>query len=290
MTVLQRFFEQRQISRGLQVRILRYISIAAQLHDKAVQPNDVALLKLLSGSLRVELQRSIHQPVLSQYIFFVDFDKVSHSALSQLCAKENAVCNEQLSKGDDLFKLGDVCSHMWFLWTGSLYYQRPAGIQLRTGARTRRVVMIQSGQHFSDQVLWVPWTHRGNMVALVECGMVKIDAAKFREVARSHQDTFQFAQEFALRKAKDLTKEWDENGFVWDLSATLMDRKSSSVDDVVHEEIVEALLQNLGDNEDEEEIKKTISDYLEDRQNENKDEALKSKGVLPDFLNFSSSI
>merc|ERR1719316_1062124 len=100
-----------------------------------------------------------HELYASHLIVHPIFDMFSLnfvSVLNVLCC--SAVQEDHLCKSDVLFHCGEAAQRMIFVTEGKInYYQE--------GAPT---VVLTKEQWCCEAVLWVPWVHRGEMLAKEE--------------------------------------------------------------------------------------------------------------------------
>eukprot|EP00929_Paragymnodinium_shiwhaense_P034618 TRINITY_DN18809_c0_g1_i2.p1 TRINITY_DN18809_c0_g1~~TRINITY_DN18809_c0_g1_i2.p1 ORF type:complete len:781 (-),score=153.24 TRINITY_DN18809_c0_g1_i2:14-2356(-) len=252
--MLRKFISDNNISADLSARLTRYIELVGTFHKKKVQPEKVALLRLLSGPLNVELHQELYMPYLVKVPFLEHFNGRSASAMSQLCF--SAVQDFSLSKGDELFTSGTRSNgKLMVLNNGTLFYHRARG-----KLKTRRVVMLQKGQYFCESVLWVPWVHQGVMKTLVESEIIALDAQRFMEVTVTYSIAYQTACEHARDHVQELQETLKKHGRVWDLPLELIEgttmsplaERDPSSGEVKSAEEMEMQLLILGELSDEE--------------------------------------
>mmetsp|Transcript_46367 Transcript_46367/g.100829 ORF Transcript_46367/g.100829 Transcript_46367/m.100829 type:complete len:664 (-) Transcript_46367:80-2071(-) len=217
--MLRRFLKENSISHDLAGRLTRYIHLAVELHRSKVYPEKVELLAYLSGPMHVELRKELFSPYLGRHMFFSHYSTQSNAAMSQLCF--SAVSKQSLSKGDSVFSLGSTAQAMYFLVSGTLFYERPKGIRwnLKTtiAGKDPRLKTVVRGSYFCEAVLWTPWFHRGTMGTLIESEVIQLDAAKFRDITQQHRDVFAYAKEYANRYLLELMETIEQVGVIWDL-------------------------------------------------------------------------
>jgi len=217
--MLRKFLKENAISHDLAGRLTRYIHLAVDLHRRKVDPKKVELLAYLSGPMQVELRKELFKPYVSEHMFFEFYGFRSNAAMSQLCF--SAVSKQSLSKGDAVFSLGSQAHGMYFLVTGTLFYERPKGVKwnIKSGSeeKQRRVKTVTRGSHFSEAILWMPWFHRGTMGTLIESEVIVVDALKFREITQQHSDVFSYSKEYASRYLREMLDIIEQVGVAWDL-------------------------------------------------------------------------
>jgi len=189
---LGKFLSENRIPSDLSARLTRYLELVMTLYAKKTSFEKVELLKYLSGPLRVELQKELHEKNLIVNPFFFKYSELSVSCMSQLCY--TAITVIFLSKGDRLFHAGTAAKgHMFFLTNGTCFYKRKALKSSR-----KRVLKVEKRAWFCEGVLWVNWMHQGTMRALVESEMEALDGHKFCEVTTQQPEVFDLAKERAM--------------------------------------------------------------------------------------------
>jgi len=232
--LLRRFLKENHISADLQSRVVRYIDMAVEVNRKKIDKSRVASLNMLSGPLRVELQKELYLPALVIHSFFVKYAK-NDAAINQICFK--AVEKMNLSRSDVLFQLHGESHTMCFLTNGSTYYQRPKDSPAWEAHQRRsrkvaasplfnRVLTLSKDSYFCEHSLWLPWTHRGTMGALTDSELLALDSAKFRQITGEYKDIFQSAKAYAFQFVEYLEEFSDTHGCAWDLPKEVTHPKS----------------------------------------------------------------
>mmetsp|Transcript_1421 Transcript_1421/g.3294 ORF Transcript_1421/g.3294 Transcript_1421/m.3294 type:complete len:767 (-) Transcript_1421:227-2527(-) len=236
--LLRRFLKENHISADLQSRVVRYIDMAIEVNRKKIDKSRVASLNMLSGPLRVELQKELYLPSLVIHKFFVKYAH-NDAAINQICFK--AVEKMNLSRSDVLFQLHGGSHSMFFLTSGSTYYQRPKNSpaweahqrrarKLAANPLFNRVLTLSKDSYFCEHSLWLPWTHRGTMGALTDSELLALDSAKFRQITTEYKDIFQSSKAYALQFVHDLEEFSDTHGCAWDLPKEVTHPKSYHMD------------------------------------------------------------
>lgn len=232
--LLRRFLKENHISADLQSRVVRYIDMAVEVNKKKIDKGRVQSLNMLSGPLRVELQKELYLPHLVVHGFFVRY-ATNDAAINQICFK--AVDKMNLSRSDVLFQVNGECHTMFFLTSGSLYYQRPKDSPAWEANQRRsrkianiplftRVLTLSKDSYFCEHPLWLPWYHRGTMGALTDSELLALDSLKFRQISTEYKDIFQIAKAYAQQMVQDLQDFSDVHGCAWDLPKEVTHPKS----------------------------------------------------------------
>lgn len=232
--LLRRFLKENHISPDLQSRVVRYIDMAVEVNKKKIDKSRVQSLNMLSGPLRVELQKELYLPHLIVHKFFERY-ATNDAAINQICFK--AVDKMNLSRSDVLFQANGECKAMFFLTSGSLYYQRPKDTPPWEANQRRsrkiasiplfaRVLTLSKDSYFCEHPPWLPWYHRGTMGALTDSVLLALDSEKFRQITGEYKDIFQIAKAYAHQMVQDLQDFSDAHGCAWDLPKEVTHPKS----------------------------------------------------------------
>eukprot|EP00747_Dinoflagellata_sp_TGD_P194498 gnl/TRDRNA2_/TRDRNA2_61986_c0_seq1.p1 gnl/TRDRNA2_/TRDRNA2_61986_c0~~gnl/TRDRNA2_/TRDRNA2_61986_c0_seq1.p1 ORF type:complete len:742 (+),score=129.03 gnl/TRDRNA2_/TRDRNA2_61986_c0_seq1:103-2328(+) len=189
--LLRKYFREHKISHELCARVNRYVSVVVWSQQKFTQQKDVALLQLLSGPLRTELQGELWKPKLISHPFFERLDHKSQDFVRDVCGS----CVDQvlLSRGDVLFNSGKEADKMYFLWRGFMAYDSRDNLK----GHIMDAESLHEGQWCCEAVLWMRWIHQGRMRAKIECDLMTLAADKFRDVAMRHPAHFRFPRRYA---------------------------------------------------------------------------------------------
>lgn len=119
--MLRRFLRDMEVSHFLAVRVQRYLEHFVSVKRKRIEMKDVALLEMLSGPLRMDLDMEIFSPALSSHSFFQHYCTQDGGAMRRICSA--ALSRNFLCAGDSLFNSGDPCNQMYFVLDGNLKYK-----------------------------------------------------------------------------------------------------------------------------------------------------------------------
>lgn len=155
---------------------------------KRVHEPDVSLLNFLPRSLKEQMHVEVYHPKLITHPFLhllADahgrvFMKICHTAMSQ----------ESLKPGEELFAHGKEAEKVYFVDRGSLLYCEGSSPQ-------NYQVDVRAGSWFCDQVLWMPWVHRGQMTAVQPCELANLDGAVFRQIVAHRPMVHSMCSRFA---------------------------------------------------------------------------------------------
>ncbi|CAJ1355620.1 unnamed protein product [Effrenium voratum] len=173
---LDEFMRSRQFSFYLTIRVRRYLD--QRLAEKKSKPEegDIELLHRLSEPLKMEVHFEMHSPVLNKHSLFFAYSHLNEPAVMKLC--HTGVRTMQLSGDDYLFTKGESCKSMFFAMSGTLTYT----------LENAEPIPLQAPAHFSEMVLWAPWSHCGTMRARSDCKILLVDAQEFHNVVASSKN------------------------------------------------------------------------------------------------------
>ncbi|CAE8665049.1 unnamed protein product [Polarella glacialis] len=220
--LLRRYLKENRISTDLQARVIRYIDLAVEMHKGKTARSRVTNLELLSGPLHVALQKELYLPHLVRHDFFAHY-QYGTSAMNELCFR--AITSMSLSKADILFSLDTDSHDMYFLANGNMFYQRPRGFSWEAKSKApegapaafRRILIVKKGDYMCEAPLWVSWSHRGTMGALIESELLLLSAEKFRLITLEHKSIFHSSKRYANNYLKMLRETVETKGCMFDL-------------------------------------------------------------------------
>jgi len=179
VSLLRRYLKYRQIPHDLGMRVLRYVEHQLSLRKQEIQESDVALLRLLSKPLQMELVQRTYEPTLCQHPFYRCFADTDPQAMKHAC--NSAVACLLLSAGDTLFTDGSRGKRMFFLVKGNLRYhdQEP----LYVGS----VHELGEGSWCCEGAVWTKWVHLGTMTADTDSELLSVDTLELAAVTSGHE-------------------------------------------------------------------------------------------------------
>jgi hypothetical protein len=170
LNLLRQYLEQNKVSKNLSVRLNRNAKHALVERRNMIPEESVEVLTIISDPLRMDLHFDLYSPPLAAHPFFSLYifecpnviKKVCHSAMSQFV----------VSAGDTVFCAGETPNNpvMYIVNKGTLQYTT-------TAAR-----MVGEGQWLSEACLWTSWMHRGDLTALSDCRLYRLDAREFQAI------------------------------------------------------------------------------------------------------------
>lgn len=190
---LTRYLQDNRISLKLSSRIQ---SVAFAQYDnmrnaERIHEPDVQLLKLLPRTLKEQMHAEVYQPVIIRHPFLEGLACWHDRILIKIC--HNAMSQESLKAGDELFAHGKEAEKVHFLLRGSLLYFEGSS----PSPQNREDV--HEGSWVSDQVLWIQWVHRGLMTAVQPCELANLDGGSFRKLVAKYPRIRSLCCRFAKR-------------------------------------------------------------------------------------------
>lgn len=167
---IRRYIADNRVSLELGNRITTYLRTHNYMAKKRIHEADIQIFKVLPESLRLQLHWEVYMPLLTTHPFFHHLTISEEQGMVQIC--HTAMRETHLATCQELFSVGQNCTRMHFLISGMSEYS-PA-------ARNAKSIEVNEGAWFSEACLWVRWTHRGNLHAVIPCEIVSLDSARFR--------------------------------------------------------------------------------------------------------------
>lgn len=179
--LLRRYLHERQMPRPLAIRILRYVEYAHSIQADLVPESKVTILSLLSDQLRHELAFTVYfTSILKHPLFFRSSESGSEMALHSLAS--DVLGEVYLAHGDWIFTENESATDMTLVVKGRVVYHRFSGHL--TVERD-----VKNDDWVCEQVLWVPWLHRGDaMVKDQQSQLITVHAKSFENFMPKHID------------------------------------------------------------------------------------------------------
>jgi hypothetical protein len=218
--MLKRYLKEQKVTRDLNARIMRYVTIALGSRRRYVQSEDVELLRLLSQPLRDEMDMQVFMRELLIHPFLKMFTQRSRFVMARICRQ--SMVEMALSRDDTLFGIGETAHAMYFVVRGVLRYK---SWMLADASRLHGVLL--NAQHWCcEAVLWTQWVHQGDMSADIECLLMALDAAKFRDIVCEHSMDRSFVTGYARAFLKALNNSAKGHTKITDLQDELLNHES----------------------------------------------------------------
>merc|ERR1712061_162781 len=112
---------------------------------------------------------------------------------------------------EEIFVEGDEAKEMVFVASGNLDY-------FRSG--THKARRLRKGDWVGEAVLWMPWKHRGQLIAVYSSEIVVLNAKSFHALMEKGDElgwVLGPLREYAQLAAKHFTKQGDEVSDFWEI-------------------------------------------------------------------------
>lgn len=175
---LRKFLEQRDVSRNLSYRIMRYFSVSNHAQDR-IQEVEIKSLRDLPLQLQMRLHRELYLQFLRQHPFFALLGAESKPALVAIC--HLAVAERRYLAGETVFEEYAEAREMLGVLSGELDYYTG-----KAGAESTR---LAAGDWCCEPALWRRWALRGRLVSVTLCELVAADVEKVHAVVEQTLDS-----------------------------------------------------------------------------------------------------
>jgi len=173
---LERFLCQNRISLELSssIQSVVFTQYDHMRNSWRLHEGDVALLQLLPRSLKEQMRVEIYYPIVIRHPLISAMAAHEERALLRVCTQ--ALNQESMNVGQELFTYGKEADKVHFVTVGLLSYQEgPAASALNE-------VSVPPGTWLCDQVLWMPWVHRGKATVEKPSELTQLDGQAFRNI------------------------------------------------------------------------------------------------------------
>lgn len=177
LATLRKYLIQNSISKNLSLRVQKS---ARHAISGDLSPDAVDLLGVVSEQLRLEMHFEMYSEVFRVHPFFDQCFQVVNTVMRRIC--HQATSTLLLDAGDVLFSKGEAPAEpqMYFFFKGTLEYTPTTGDPIIVGDR----------QWIAEPVLWLQWVHRGQLKAVTDVKVAKLDARRFQDVVQRFQEVF----------------------------------------------------------------------------------------------------
>eukprot|EP00928_Gymnodinium_smaydae_P008467 TRINITY_DN13083_c0_g8_i1.p1 TRINITY_DN13083_c0_g8~~TRINITY_DN13083_c0_g8_i1.p1 ORF type:complete len:720 (+),score=148.81 TRINITY_DN13083_c0_g8_i1:273-2432(+) len=202
--MLRRYLRERGVgsSSPLYLRIQRYAAWSAARKKGFLQESKVQLLADLSQQLKNELRVEILLAPLKAHPLIFKVAEMSRRIMLRLA--KDAVTKETTARDDISFYEGESAKNMLVVQAGRLTYccSNTLSVSKTTDNKTvsegHAVIPVDHGSWICEMVLWTEWVHRGQLRALEECELIKVEADQFSQVVRQEPSVLEFIREHAM--------------------------------------------------------------------------------------------
>jgi len=173
LNVLRQYLEQNKISKNLALRLKRNAHHALLERRKIIPEDCVELVSYISEPLRVELRFEIYSPPLKAHPFFMSYIRECPNVMKKVCHSAMSMC--LVSAGDTVFFAGESPANpvLYFVNRGVMQYT----------AANSATLLVSEGSWLCEASLWTTWTHCGNLSALQDCRLYKLDTREFQAIS-----------------------------------------------------------------------------------------------------------
>lgn len=186
--LLRRYLRQRSISKGLSIRIMKFLEYQSARHQDLVQEGNLTILEKLSRPLQNELTHEMSAPVLLRHPFFGRLCKEMEVVMHRLCGI--ALRQHTLATMDVVFEANEEARWMYFVKSGDFEYK------VRVGTRVRNPP-VRPCDWVSEAVLWTHWRHLGTLRALMPGELIDVDSVHFAQEMSKHPNSWALSRHYA---------------------------------------------------------------------------------------------
>mmetsp|Transcript_21923 Transcript_21923/g.55814 ORF Transcript_21923/g.55814 Transcript_21923/m.55814 type:complete len:410 (+) Transcript_21923:2-1231(+) len=187
--LLRRYFKQRNISKELSEKILKFLEYKESVRQKQVQRGNIKILNELSAPLGNELNNEMYYQFIGEHPLFAYMrSRTMRLFLYRVCDK--AVSSVGYAEQDTVFEKGDDGRKMYFVSSGFFTYCLGDGCE---------DIRISKGDWISEASLWTTWEHRGKLSAVEAkaADLIEVDPQKLCEAVQIHPKPWKLVTSYA---------------------------------------------------------------------------------------------
>jgi len=224
------FMRRHCISKALTKRTQKFLRSHQLQGAGEVLDEEKTLIQGLPSNLQDELMYNARAPLLCNSPCFDDVNGFDPRYVRHLCTA--AVTEVLAITGEEVFELGDACTEMLFVRSGSLRYDCDEDLLANTPRCRIRAEWRQEhpcegsdilARHdvICEVVLWTHWENTGTLVPLTDSILLSIDVEKFYKVAVQHMTALVHAVKFGRYFVKNMNRSdvCDLTSFAIDIDA-----------------------------------------------------------------------
>jgi hypothetical protein len=206
------YLTNKRINRELSLRTRKCLASHIRKRSQGDQVvSEIEMVNCLPNHLRRELHREARGPIVTMKFHLLrDLMTIRPRVLLMVCHK--AMDDVQGTAGDNIFNVGDECSCMYFIDSGTLNYLRigfyetndygsnPSITSDKNGGTDRPsnanswsvadtasssdvaasgAMPVTRGTGLSESALWTPWINHGHLCATSDCTVLRLHSAPF---------------------------------------------------------------------------------------------------------------
>jgi hypothetical protein len=194
MSALRRYLRQKGISQHLTARLCRNAYFTFHEQGRFLTEEQVEVLANLSEELRVELHFEMYAPTLAVHRFFACYIDEMPLIMRRVC--HHALSTSKVCRHDHVFNVGEIDRkpRMHIVIEGTLSF---TSVQ-------NKVFAVTLWRVIAEGTLWTAWTHRGTLVAEMECLLVTLDAKEFHDIVKQFEHPGFDPKGYAMAFVQDL--------------------------------------------------------------------------------------
>lgn len=166
--ILMSYMNSRKLSLQLRDTVISFLALK-QARKRAHCEKDVLALTALPPGIMTRLRIEVHIPIVGKHPLFKQCTDEEPAMMYRLC--QRALVERALVAGEELFRLGGSCKHMYFIVSGDCKYV--------VGFGEEGTHSVGADHWLCEACLWVAWEHRGQLNSKTVCEITALDAAEF---------------------------------------------------------------------------------------------------------------
>lgn len=232
MEVLRRFISEHHMSVALATNIVDFVrQKRGPQMQRPLKISDIETFNNFPTALLQKIRSEAYIFILSKHIFYKTIYEADRECFNKLCS--NAIFEETVDKGHEVFATGEEGKGMYFLYHGKLAYAYLLDDVSFDAAEEdwmnspETSCFIANG-FISEVSMWLNWFHRGRLAGeAIVTDMLFVSGDRFREVIRqSHllKEVRLYARLYALRALRagkegtELDDLWHEDEIIEEIS------------------------------------------------------------------------
>jgi len=210
---LRHWLSENSVSMNLVSRVWAAVRLSLKNKSYRMPMKEVNLLAELPKNVMAEVQEEVFKPVIADHPFFLRYLNRNRAGMRRIF---NCTVGElSLDLGEELFAEGDPADRMFFVRSGTLYYEitrQESETVLRMPHRASYILRNRERRGQSDWcsevALWAHWTYRGALTAASAVELLTIEGNSFRTVMTGFVKTDGVLSTYANEFAEAAYEHW----------------------------------------------------------------------------------
>jgi len=185
-SLIRRYISENRVSLQLGNQIVTHFRKDTKRYRRRLHADEIPALSFVPEELLIKLSCEVFGPILAGHGLFLRIKRTDAEIWSIIL--NQAVSERALHSGEELFRVGNKGTKMFFITMGEMAYS----YAYSTDDTPWRV---RDGEWMCEAVLWTRWEHRGRLTAASSCcDMLELNASEFQAIILASSLRYELAR------------------------------------------------------------------------------------------------